>query len=209
MRKIDVFTHISPPGYSEGVARVAGDFKDIGKRTRGVPMLHDLDIRFRVMDMFPGYQQVLSLPTPPIELFAKPADAIELSRIANDSMAELVRKHPDRFVGFAAALPMNAPDAAVTEAHRAVRELGARGIQIHSNILGKPLVAAEFLPLFEAMAGYDLPIWLHPYRGADFPDYLTEQASEYEIWWTFGWPYDTSAAMARIVFAGLYTGGPR
>jgi aminocarboxymuconate-semialdehyde decarboxylase len=76
MRKIDVFTHISPPGYSEGVARVAGDFKDIGKRTRGVPMLHDLDVRFRVMDMFPGYQQVLSLPTPPIELFAKPSDAI-------------------------------------------------------------------------------------------------------------------------------------
>ena len=208
MRKIDVFTHISPPGFSEGVARVAGDFKDIGKRTRGVPMLHDLDVRFRVMDMFPGYQQVLSLPTPPIELFAKPPDAIELSRIANDSMAELVRKHPDRFVGFAAALPMNAPDAALMEAHRAVRDLGARGIQIHSNILGKPLVTAEFLPLFEAMAGHDLPIWLHPYRGADFPDYLTEQASEYEIWWTFGWPYDTSAAMARIVFAGLYDKWP-
>jgi hypothetical protein len=64
------------PGFSEGVQRVAGG-SGIGKRTRGVPMLHDLEIRFRVMDMFPGYQQVLSLPTPPIELFAKPADAIE------------------------------------------------------------------------------------------------------------------------------------
>ena len=73
MRKIDVFTHISPPGYSEGVERLAGNLKDIGKRSRGVPMLHDLDIRFRVMDMFPEYQQVLSLPTPPIELFAQPA----------------------------------------------------------------------------------------------------------------------------------------
>ena len=123
-------------------------------------------------------------------------------------MAELVRKHPDRFVGFAAALPMNDPDAALKETQRAVGELGAKGIQIHSNILGKPLVAAEFLPLFEAMVGYDLPIWLHPYRGADFPDYLTEQASEYEIWWTFGWPYDTSAAMARIVFAGLFDKWP-
>ena len=49
--------------------------KDIGKRSRGVPMLHDLDIRFRVMDMFPEYQQVLSLPTPPIELFAQPTEA--------------------------------------------------------------------------------------------------------------------------------------
>ncbi len=208
MRKIDVFTHISPPGYSEGVERLAGNLKDIGKRSRGVPMLHDLDIRFRVMDMFPGYQQVLSLPTPPIELFAQPKEGIELARIANDSMAELVRKHPDRFVGFAAALPMNDPEASLKETHRAVKDLGAKGIQIHSNVLGKPLVAAEFLPLFEAMVGYDLPIWLHPYRGADFPDYLTEQASEYEIWWTFGWPYDTSAAMARIVFAGLFDKWP-
>jgi len=86
MRKIDVFTHISPPGYSEGVERLAGNLKDIGKRSRGVPMLHDLDIRFRVMDMFPEYQQVLSLPTPPIELFAQPKEGIELARIANDSV---------------------------------------------------------------------------------------------------------------------------
>ena len=113
MRKIDVFTHISPPGFSEGVERIAGGLKVIGKRSRGVPMLHDLDVRFRVMDMFPGYQQVLSVPTPPIELFARPADAIDLARIANASMADLVRKHPDRFAGFAAALPMNAPDAAL------------------------------------------------------------------------------------------------
>jgi predicted TIM-barrel fold metal-dependent hydrolase len=113
MRKIDVFTHISPPGYSEGVERLAGNLKDIGKRSRGVPMLHDLDIRFRVMDMFPEYQQVLSLPTPPIELFAQPKEGIELARIANDSMAELVHKHPYRFVGFAAALPMNDPEASV------------------------------------------------------------------------------------------------
>ncbi len=72
MRKIDVFTHISPPGYSEGVERIAGGLKDIGKRTRGVPMLHDLDVRFQVMEKFPEYQQVLSLPTPPIELYATP-----------------------------------------------------------------------------------------------------------------------------------------
>ena len=208
MRKIDVFTHISPPGYSEGVERIAGGLKDIGKRTRGVPMLHDLDVRFQVMEQFPEYQQVLSLPTPPIELYATPEQAIELARIANDSMAELVEKYPDHFVAFAAALPMNAPEEALVEAQRAVTELGAKGIQIYSNVLGKPIVSPEFLPLFEAMVGYDLPIWLHPYRGADFPDYLKEDASEFEIWWTFGWPYDTSAAMARVVFAGLFDRWP-
>src|SRR5262245_9745142 len=149
MRKIDIFTHISPPGYSEGVDRIAGGLKDIGKRTRGVPMLHDLDVRFRVVEMFPEYQQVLSLPTPPIELYATPQQATDLARIANDSMANLVAKYPDHFVGFAAALPMNAPDAALVEAQRAVTQLGARGIQIYSNVLGKPIVSPEFLPLFE------------------------------------------------------------
>src|SRR4030095_10668746 len=133
MRKIDIFTHISPPGFSEGVQRIAGGLKDIGKRSRGVPMLHDLDIRFPVRETFPEYQQVLSVPTPPIELFAKPDEAVDLAKIANDSMADLVRKHPDRFVSFAAALPMNEPEAAARETHRAVKELGGQGIPRHAN----------------------------------------------------------------------------
>ena len=53
-----------------------------------------------------------------------------------------------------------------------------------------------------------MPIWLHPTRGADFPDYATEDKSQYEIWWTFGWPYETSAAMARLVFSGLFDRHP-
>jgi len=202
MRKIDIFTHITPAPYHEGVMRVAPTYKDIGKRMRGVPMLADLDIRFRVMDRFHDYVQVFSLPTPPIEVFAKPADAVDLARAANDGMADLVRRYPDRFAGFVAALPLNDVDAAVVELRRALSELGARGFQIPSNVLGKPISAPEFHPLFETMVEFDLPIWLHPYRGADMPDYKTEERSQYEIWWTFGWPYETSAAMARLVFDG-------
>ena len=204
MRKIDVFNHIFPPAYVEGMQRVAPAFKDAGKRVRGVPMLADLDVRFRVMDAFDGYQQILSIATPPIEALASPSDAVDLAQRANDGMAELVTKHKDRFPGFIAALPMNNPEAAVTENVRAVNELGARGIQIFTNVRGKPIVAPEFLPIFETMAGFDLPIWLHPYRGADSPDYKTEDRSLYEIWWTFGWPYETSVAMARMVFEGLF-----
>jgi len=204
MRKIDIFNHILPEGYANRMWEVAPGWKDLGKRMRGVPMLVDLDVRFRVMDAFAGYQQILSLATPPIDAYANPADAVDLARRANDGMAELVARHRDRFPGFIASLPMNDPDAALRETARAIRDLGARGIQIFTNVRGKPIVAPEFLPLFEAMAGYDLPIWLHPYRGADVPDYSTERRSLYEIWWAFGWPYETSAAMARIVFAGLF-----
>jgi predicted TIM-barrel fold metal-dependent hydrolase len=204
LRKIDLFNHIFPPGYFERFMQVAPSFKDIGKRMRGIPMLWDLDVRFRVMDAFDGYEQVLSLPTPPIEVFASGIGAIDLARAANDAMAELVRGHPGRFPGFVASLPLSDPDASARELERALDELGARGFQIFSNICGKPISSPEFLPLFEAVHRRGLPIWLHPYRGADFSDYQTETASEFEIWWTFGWPYDTSAAMARLVFAGHF-----
>ena len=64
------------------------------------------------------------------------------------------------------------------------------------------------MPLFDLMAELDRPIWLHPARGSDFPDYKGEPKSHYEIWWTFGWPYETSVAMAHLVFAGLFDKHP-
>ncbi len=70
---------------------------------------------------------------------------------------------------------------------------------------GKPLDLPEFEPFFDYMAQSGKPVWMHPARGAkNFPDYLSESQSEYEIWWTFGWPYETSAAMARLVFSGVF-----
>jgi predicted TIM-barrel fold metal-dependent hydrolase len=204
MRKIDIFTHIFPEQYVSRMQEVAPGWKDVGKRVRGIPMLVDLDVRFKVMDAYEDYQQILSIATPPIEVYASPADAVDLARRANDGMAELVGRYPDRFPGFIASLPMNDPDATMREIDRAIVDLRARGIQIFTNVCGKPIVEPEYLPLFELMARHDLPIWLHPFRDASYPDYPTEQRSLYEIWWTFGWPYETSVAMSRIVFAGLF-----
>ena len=73
VRKIDIFNHIYPAAYYTRLMQIAPDYKDIGKRMRGIPMLADLDVRFRVMDSFDGYQQILSLPTPPIENIANGA----------------------------------------------------------------------------------------------------------------------------------------
>jgi uncharacterized protein len=87
---------------------------------------------------------------------------------------------------------------------RAVHQLGARGIQLFTNVNGRPLDDPDLWPIFEAMVSHDLPIWLHPARDARLPDYLAEQRSRYEIWWTLGWPYETSAAMARLVFSGAF-----
>ena len=209
MQKIDVFNHIFPEPFYKLMMQVAGDFKDIGQRVRGIPMLVDLDERFRVMDRFgPDYRQILSLASPPLEVLGGPEVSTQLAQAANDGMADLVRRHPDRFPGFVASLAMNAPDDIVTEAHRAINDLGACGVQVFTNVNGQPLTIPEIRPLFSAMVEHALPIWVHPARGANFTDYLTETSSKYEIWWTFGWPYETSAAMARIVFEGLFDDYP-
>ena len=208
MRKLDIFNHIYPKPYFDLMMAVAPTFKDIGKRMRNIPMLIDLDERFRVMDRFADYQQVLSIATPPIEVFSSGKDSVDLARAANDGMAALVAKHPDRFPAFVASLPLGDADAAMRETERAVGELGARGIQVFSNINGKPLDRPEYLALFDRMAAFGLPVWLHPFRGADVTDYATEQKSLFEIWWTFGWPYETSVAMARLVFSGVFDRHP-
>jgi aminocarboxymuconate-semialdehyde decarboxylase len=157
------------------------------------------------MDLFgEDYMQLLSLASPPLEKLAGPEKALELSRIGSDSMAELCQRYPERFCGFIGTAPLGNPEAAVTESRRAIEELGASGMQIFTNISGKPLDLPEFEPFFEYMASSGKPVWMHPARGENFPDYLTEKRSEYEIWWTLGWPYETSAAMARMVFSGLF-----
>jgi aminocarboxymuconate-semialdehyde decarboxylase len=206
--KIDVFCHILPPAYFERMVSIAGRGAHLQKRVREIPVMVDLDLRLRMMDGFHGYVQVLSLAAPPIEVLAAPQESPDLARLANDGMAEIVAKRPDRFPGFIASLPMNNPDAALREAERAIDTLGATGVQIFSNVNGTPLDDERVVPLFERMAAYDLPIWLHPSRTAAFADYATEEKSRLEMWWTFGWPYDTSVAMARIVFAGCFDRWP-
>jgi predicted TIM-barrel fold metal-dependent hydrolase len=201
--KIDIFNHFTP-------AKVYAQFKALAPDNPGLkafgalPALWDLDARLRLLEEFPDYQQVISLSNPPLELLAGPNRTPELARLANDELAAVCDRHPELFPTFVASMPTNNPDASVREAERAVATLGARGIQLFTNVSGKPLSSPEFLPLFEFMAAQDLPIWIHPMRGPQFSDYASEERSENEIWFTFGWPYETSACVTRLIFSGLF-----
>jgi len=201
--KIDIFPHILPVKYKEALYRVApSDFyiKDV---IETLPTLYDLEHRFRIMDKFGGLRQILTLSSPPIEQIGDVKKAADLARLANDEMAELVLKYPDRFVAAVAALPLNDMEAALKELDRAITDLRFRGIQLNTPINGKPLDSAEFLPLYEKMSQYNLPIWIHPVREVDHADYRTEKRSKYMIFHVFGWPYETAAAMTRLVFSGI------
>ncbi len=206
--KLDLYNHIFPRAYFDRMLELAPNGRDMHKRVRDIPCIVDLNERFRIMDRFGDYAQVLSLGSPPIEVFGPPPVSTDMARLANDGMAALVAKYPDRFPAFVASLPMNDPGGLLREARRAIDELGAAGVQVFTNVLGRPLTAPETLPLFDLMAERDRPIWLHPCRGADFSDYSGEKKSHYEIWWTFGWPYETSVAMAHMVFEGLFDRHP-
>lgn len=199
--KIDAFPHIVPPQYMARVQKLYPNAYPHGMLASR-PSLYDVEDRLRVMDRFPDYVQVLTLAQPPVESLGQGDHAAELARAVNDELAELVRKH-DRFVGFACALPVHDPDTAVRELERAVRDLGALGAQIHTNVRGAPLDDPRFEPLWAKLTELDVALWVHPSRGPDFADYKTEEGSKYGLWLALGWPYETSVFMARLVFAGV------
>src|SRR6202030_1700107 len=103
---IDFYCHISPAHFLDEMNKVAPKLGNIAARLRGVTKIHDLDARFREMDEFGDYKQVISLPNPPIEDIATGAAGLTLARVANDAMAELCVKHPNRFAGFVAVLSL-------------------------------------------------------------------------------------------------------
>lgn len=186
VRKIDVFNHIWPKRYYEALLKRVGTMTEITKRSGTIPMMVDLDIRFKVIDAFEGYQQILSLAAPPLDVLGGPEAGRELSRIGSDAMAELCAKYPDRFPGFIASVALHDAAGAVEEARRAIQDLGACGVQVYTNVCNKPLDASEFRHVFRALENLGRPVWIHPPRTVNFTDYLTEERSLYEIWWTFG-----------------------
>jgi predicted TIM-barrel fold metal-dependent hydrolase len=211
--KIDAFAHISPIRYLERVERIltgpgaSPAVSEHGPWLRADPVLFDVDARWRALEPFGDLRQVLVLAAPPLEELGEPVVTRDLARLANDEMAALVRDH-DRLAGFAASLPLNDVDGSLVELDRAVSDLGALGFQLYTNVNGLPLDHPRFEPLFARAEELDLVIWLHPTRSPAWPDYPAEGHSLHGIWWSIGWPYETAAAMCRLVYSGVLEARP-
>lgn len=215
--KIDIFCHIMPPKYLQTLEKKIAPEVLKHLPSKFLPALADLGLRFKIMDNYPDMVEVLTVANPPVETMLKPADAIELSRLVNDEMAELVAKYPDRFVGAVACLPMNDVDEALKEADRAIKKLGFKGVQIFTNILGKPLDSPEFMPLYQKMAELDLPIWIHPFfenigqvaqTEKQFSGYRVFTGKEDPAWAmdraVFGLPVASARAITRLVYSRVF-----
>ncbi|MBN1368564.1 MAG: amidohydrolase family protein [Dehalococcoidales bacterium] len=197
--KIDAYSHMIPMKFKKAAEKMTAVSFD----TMVPPASYDLDTRFRIMDKYDPLVQVINL-WPWLGNLSYTKKAVDLAKIGNDALAELVMKYPERFPSAIACLPMNNTDEMLKEADRAIKDLHFRGIMLHTPVNDKPLDSPEFMPLYEMMSKYNLPILLHPVREPNYADYKTEKVSRNQIWCLFGWVYETTAAMTRLVFSGVF-----
>jgi predicted TIM-barrel fold metal-dependent hydrolase len=198
--KVDAFTHVAPPGFRDRALRLATSASDF-QNWPSIPGLSDIALRIELMDEARIDMQVICTPSPPLDEQFDQRTAQDLARQANDEVAAIVADHPDRFIG-AATLSLTDPSCAVEELRRAVEDLGLRGALLYTSVNGGPIDGPDFRPLYDALEALDVPAWLHPERSSGQPDYPTETTSKYGLFLVFGWPYETTLAMARLVFSG-------
>jgi aminocarboxymuconate-semialdehyde decarboxylase len=209
--KIDAWTHILTPAYLRHIEELGSNAPSAGAFLLANRALHDLEYRFKVMDAYDDYRQLLTpIPGPHIHAQGEGRGGAiaDLIRRNNDEMAEIITRHPTRFVGFAAATPISDPDAATAEAVRAVHHLGARGVQLEEDASEFPLHDGRYDPLFAGMEDLSAGIWLHPFRTPASPGYPKE-AAPFLLWQVFGWVFDTTITVSRLIFAGVFDRHPR
>jgi aminocarboxymuconate-semialdehyde decarboxylase len=212
--RYDLHTHYYPASFFELIRNTPGEFsfgtdptgrtiiRHRGARFFGVtaPMT-DPALRLADMDRVGIDVEVISLSTPNV-FFAEAAGQVEVARIVNDAYAELIAQHPARFKGFA-SIPMDAPDAALRELDRALGELKLNGVVLLSNIRGRALTDPSYRPFFEEANRRRLCIFLHPMIPV-----ASEVFNEYVLGPLIGFPFDTSLAVARMCFAGMFRDFP-
>jgi aminocarboxymuconate-semialdehyde decarboxylase len=208
-RKLDLHTHYYPSIYFDKIRDLPSDFsfdkspsgqtiiKYRGARFFGVtPPMTDVARRLEDMDRVGIDVEVISLSTPNV-FFTDAEHQPAIARLVNDAYADLIARHPARFKGFA-SIPMDAPDAALNELHRAIDELKLNGVILLSNIGGKPLTSLEYRPFFAEANRMKLCILLHPMLPAH-----TEPFREYVLGPIVGFMFDTTLAVARMCFDGM------
>ena len=142
--------------------------------------------------------QILSLTSPGTQVLS-PDRARAIATLSNDVLAEAIARHPSRLSGLA-AVAFDDIDAAIVELERGVRELGLKGLIVNSHIKGTYLDNPKYRPLLEAVAGLDVPLYLHPQTlpGSAIGPYR-EAGLDGAVW---GFAAETGLHLLRIITSG-------
>ena len=191
-KTIDAYTHVLTEQFYDTLVQEY-DFQGL---TGDPSFLWDLDRRLADMDEYGVDKQVLTLALPPLWRGMDDETALELTRLANDEVCRIVDDHPDRFVPVGTVPKVN--DEFMREFDRCIEDLDMAGVQMFSNVDGEPIDRPKFHPLFERAERHDAPLWMHPQLHEWY-----DWASEYMEHRLFGWPFDTTLALSRLVFGGV------
>jgi aminocarboxymuconate-semialdehyde decarboxylase len=209
MKKIDLHSHVIPMTIVEAIRR---DPKRYGMtiperdgklyyERRGQfselrPVFYDADAKVEAMDRMGLDISVISVGPPVFFYYLSPDIGLEAAKLNNDGIAQMVAKRPDRLRGMA-ILPMQDPDAAITELERVVREYGFKAVEIGTTIEGRQLADDRFRPLLRTIEQLGCFIFTHPYTclakgGMD----------DYHFGNLIGFPLDTTIMVGHLMFSG-------
>ena len=161
--------------------------------------------RLREMDEFGVDMHLLSLTAPGVQMF-ETEEAVALAALANDRLAETIRRHPTRFAGLASFAPQD-PARAAREIERARNQLKLHGLVVNSHTNDEYYDDPKYLPIFEAAEALDAAIYIHPRApskglAAPMRDYGMDAA-------TWGYGVEVATHSLRLIFSGLFDRFPR
>jgi len=194
---IDIFCH----HISKSVGKLLNKAKYYGegKEFPYPPQNADAEVRLGLMEKYGIDIQALS-QTAPVLLGFGADDAAEICRLSNNDNYALCQAYPDRFVNIC-IISLLDMKSGMKELERSINELDCRGVTIASNQNGKGLDSAEYFPFYEKLVENDLPLLIHPTHWESYP--LVDMDSGWRMMHVFGWPFDTTQAVWRLIFGGV------